>query len=119
MIITCLHFVTMQFAHPGTGIVQNEKGEIFYTDLSKVWKVTKDGSKKVVAVPNVHTHDLALDPIDNLYGEHLWYDESLKAKWGHFIWKYERLGKFSKVVQDTEGFRVDYSFNRDEKGWMY
>ena len=27
-----------------------------------------------MAVPNVHTHGLALDARDNLYGEHLWYE---------------------------------------------
>lgn len=119
LFIIFVHFITRHFAHPGTGIVQNKKGEIFYTDLSRVWKVLKDGSQKVVVVPDVHTHDLTMDQKGNLYGEHLWYDETLKSKWGFYIWKYDQDGKITKIVNDTDGFRSDYSFNRDTQDYMY
>lgn len=53
-------------AHPGVGIVKDSKGNIFYTDLKQVWKIS-NGIKAVV-LPNVHTHELYIDKNDNLYG---------------------------------------------------
>ena len=32
-------------AHPGIGIVKDSKGNIYYTDLKQVWKISSDGSK--------------------------------------------------------------------------
>lgn len=109
----------MAHAHPGIGIVKNAKGEIFYTDLSQVWKISSDGKTKIVVVPNVHTHELHLDTKDNLYGEHLWYKGESTDKWGHFAWKYSADGKFSKEIPNTEGFLNNYSFTRDAEGNMY
>src|SRR5262245_46318780 len=71
-------------AHPGVGIVQDARGNIFYTDLTQVWKISPDG-RKTVAVPNVHTHELSLDMAGNLYGEHLWFDGAT-SKWRHRVW---------------------------------
>lgn len=34
-------------AHPGSGIVQDGRGNIFFTDLKQVWKITPDGQKSV------------------------------------------------------------------------
>jgi len=33
-------------AHPGIGIVKDSKGNIFYTDLKQVWKISPDGKLK-------------------------------------------------------------------------
>jgi sugar lactone lactonase YvrE len=73
-------------AHPGWGIVVDRKGNVFYTDLKQVWRLDPDG-KKMVVVPNVHTHELYLDDDGTLYGEHLWYDGK-KEKWGHYLWEF-------------------------------
>jgi hypothetical protein len=107
-------------AHPGIGIVEDSRGNIFYTDLSKVWKVTADG-RKSVAVANVHTHELFLDDNDNLFGEHLWYNGEHKNTWGHYAWKLTKNGQLTKVIPDSEGFIQDddYSFVRDHFGRMY
>jgi len=107
------------FAHPGVGIVHNSKGEIFYSDLAKVWKISADGKTKRIVVPNVHTHELHIDSNDNLYGEHLWYEGEKTDKWGHFVWKLDSKGHFTKVIDNTEGFLSNYSFNRDGVGNMF
>jgi hypothetical protein len=110
--------VATGMAHPGVGLVEDSQGNIFYTDLSKVWKMTLDGHKSVV-VPDVHTHELFIDENDNLFGEHLWYNGEATNTWGHFAWKYTKDGKFQKVVPDSDGFLTDYSFVRDHFGRMY
>lgn len=109
---------TLGYGHPGIGLVEDSRGNIFYTDLTRVWKISPDG-KKTVAVSNVHTHELYLDENDNLFGEHLWYNGEQADTWGHYVWKHTTDGKFQKVIPDTEGFLSDYSFVRDHFGRMY
>jgi hypothetical protein len=57
-------------AHPGVGIVQDRRGNVFFTDLRQVWGITA-GGRMSVWVPGVHTHELCLAAEDSLYGEHL------------------------------------------------
>jgi len=105
-------------AHPGIGIVKDSKGNIYYTDLAKVWKISLDGSKTVV-VSSVHTHELYIDKDDNLYGEHLWYNGESKDTWGHYVWCLKNTGELVKEINATEGFLTNYSFTRDSLGNMY
>jgi hypothetical protein len=68
----CFTAVVPATAHPGIGIVMDQRGNVFYTDLSNVWRISPDGTKSI-AVPFVHTHELFLDPDDNIFGEQLWH----------------------------------------------
>jgi len=105
-------------AHPGIGIVKDNKGNIYYTDLGKVWKISLDGSKTVV-VSGVHTHELYMDEHDNLYGEHLWYNGETQNTWGHYDWCLKNTGELVKEIDPTEGFPSNYSFVRDSSGNIY
>ena len=105
-------------AHPGVGIVEDRQGNVYYTDLKQVWKITPSGRKTIV-VPAVHTHELFLDENDFLYGEHLWYNGDQRNTWGHYVWRLSPAGKVDKVIPDTEGFLENYSFVRDHLGNMY
>jgi hypothetical protein len=105
-------------AHPGWGIVRDSQGNIYYTDLAQVWKVAPDGTR-TVAVANVHTHELYLDPADNLYGEHLWYEGEASNRWGHRVWRRAPDGTIRDIVPPTQGFRTALSFVRDAAGNMY
>lgn len=117
LLILCSLFIAAN-AHPGIGILEDSKGNVFYTDLKQVWRISPSGQKSV-AVPNVHTHELYIDEHDNLYGEHLWYNGEQENTWGHFVWKLAASGKFEKVIPDTEGFLENYSFVRDHFGRGY
>ena len=114
LLLLCLSGGTAQ-AHPGVGIVQDSRGNVFFTDLKQVWKVAP-GGKMSVAVPNVHTHELCLDPEDNLCGEHLW---SGGGGWRHRVWCLKGDGSLIEVIPDREGFPRDYSFTHDLAGNMY
>jgi len=85
------------YGHPGVGIVRNNQGTIFYTDLAHVWHLAPDGTKSI-AVSNVHTHELCLDAAGNLYGEHLWYEGDATRKWGHYVWRRSLDGKVEKII---------------------
>lgn len=106
------------FPHPGVGIVLDQQGNVFYTDLAQVWRIAPDGSRSI-AVPNVHTHELCLDREGNLYGEHLWYEGEASDRWGHYVWRRRPDGVVEKLLGPREGFLTDYSFVRDGAGVMY
>ena len=41
-------------AHPGIGIVMDSQGNVFYTDLTHVWKIDPAG-ERTIAVENVQS----------------------------------------------------------------
>lgn len=106
------------YAHPGVGIVKDSRGNIFYTDLKQVWKISPDGSRSI-AVPRVHTHELYMDPQDNLYGEHLWFNGEQVNTWGSYVWRLHPDGKMDTAVAVHEGFNEGFSFNQDLGGNQY
>ncbi|HET9746652.1 MAG TPA: hypothetical protein VFP97_13125 [Chitinophagaceae bacterium] len=119
LVVCCLILAcTASTAHPAIGIVKDSRGNIFYTDLRQVWKITPGGSK-TMAVRGVHTHELYIDEQDNLFGEHLWYNGETKDTWGHYVWCLKSNGVLVKEIEPTEGFLTNYSFVRDSAGNMY
>ncbi|WP_445382996.1 hypothetical protein [Robiginitalea sp. IMCC43444] len=105
-------------AHPGIGIVMDSKGNVFYTDLNHVWKISKNG-KQSIAVRNIHTHELYIDPEDNLYGEHEWYEGEATDKWGNYVWRLSNDGVFEKTIPDVEGFLDNNTLVRDLENNTY
>lgn len=105
-------------AHPSVSILMDSKGNVYYSDLKQVWKITPAGTKSI-AVPNVHSHELFIDSNDNLYGEHVWSDGDTSNSWAHFTWRLNASGVFEKLIPNTRGFPANYSFNRDHQGRMY
>jgi streptogramin lyase len=105
-------------AHPPVSVVIDSRGNVYYSDLSRVWRISPDG-KETVVVRKVHTHELALDAEDNLYGEHLWYEGERSDKWSHYVWRLSPDGKLRRVIPSREGFLKNYSFVRDATGNMY
>jgi hypothetical protein len=118
IVVFCFLFIADNlFADPGTGIVIDSKGNLFYTDLSNVWMLKPDGSK-TIAVPNVHTHELYMNAKDELFGEHLWYNGEQLNTWGYYLWKRNADGSIVKIKDSTGGFS-DESFVRDRMGHKY
>lgn len=105
-------------AHPSVGIVMDGAGNVYYSDLERVWVIAPDGSKKV-AVPNVHTHEIGLDAAGNLYGEHLWYEGDATKQWGHRVWRRTPEGRVADVIPARRGFPSGYGFARDAAGATY
>ena len=111
----CLFLVGFAFAHPGIGIVSDSKGNVYYTDLVHVWKVSTDGTVSI-AVKDVHTHELFIDENDDLYGEHEWYNGETVDTWGNYVWCLKSDGTFVKVIDDIEGFLYNTTLVRDSAG---
>ena len=109
---------TVAAAHPSVAVVMDSRGNVFYSDLSRVWMIAPDGTKSI-AVPGVHTHELHLDPDGTLYGEHVWYEGEQTDKWGYRVWKRSPQGTITTMIPATTGFITGYSFVRDRTGTMY
>ena len=105
-------------AHPAIGVVEDSRGNVFFSDLASVWRIDPSGTI-TRAVAGVHSHELYLDADDNLFGEHLWYEGDATKKWGHRVWKLAKDGTLTDVIPAREGFLTDYSFVRDRAGNMY
>ena len=103
-------------AHPGTGIVRDRQGNVFYTDLVHVWRIAPDGRKSIV-VRDVHTHELAIDSAGNIFGEDSRYQGG--DRWRHRIWRRSPDGRITDVIPMRDGFWADYGFTRDSAGSMY
>ena len=103
-------------AHPGTGIVVDKRGNVFYTDLVHVWRIAPDGLKSI-AVRDVHTHELALDSAGNLFGEDNRYQGG--DRYRHRVWRRTPDGRVSDIIPWTDGFWRHYGFVRDGRGAMY
>lgn len=103
-------------AHPPVGIVMDRQGNVFYSDLTHVWRIAPDG-RRSIAVRDVHTHELALDEAGNLYGEDNRYQGG--DRYRHRIWRRTPDGRVSDVIPWREGFWPDYGFVRDRAGAIY
>jgi hypothetical protein len=110
-------------AHPAIHVVTDAEGAIYYSDTKQVWRIAPGGAKSI-AVPNVHTHELWMDPSGTLFGEHLEYHDPPVdgAQWTHRVWKRTPDGRISDVIARRKGFLSEYkdfSFHRDERGNLY
>lgn len=105
------------FTHPGVGIVKDSKGNIFYTDLKDIWKIS--GGVKQVVVFDVHSHELYIDKYDNLFGEGGDYNPE-SEKFYHYLWVYRRDGQLDTVIGRKEAYvHQDFSLARDRQGNEY
>lgn len=119
LLLCCLLAALHSAAHPGVGIVHDSKGNIYYTDLRQVWKLTAAGTREV-AVRNVHTHELYLDENDHLFGQDLIYSGEATNEWTHWVWRLSPDGQLDTIIAPTRGYFIDhYSFVRDRQGGMY
>ena len=108
----------MAFAHPGIALVKDSKGNLYYSDLQQVWKVS-DG-QRTLAVPNVHTHELYIDAQDNLYGEHQYTMAGTNDRFMHYLWVLRPNGRLDTVVSAKEAYiDINFSLARDRWGNEY
>jgi len=118
-LIACLLFTAASaFAHPSVSVVIDSRGNVYYSDLTQIWRIAPDGTR-AIAVPHVHSHELYLDAADTLYGENVWYNGETLKTWGNSVWKRTSDGRISFIHPPRAGFNEDFSFVRDAAGNQY
>jgi sugar lactone lactonase YvrE len=66
-LVLCVLFGTKTFAHPGSGIVIDKEGNVFFTDTGMgVWKIDKQG--KLTYIPASKFHWMAMDEMGYFTG---------------------------------------------------
>lgn len=103
-------------AHPGWGLVVDSKRNVFFCDVNRniIWKIGQRG-KVTSFVTGKHSHAIAIDAKDNIYGEHVQYD-SRNDRWLTHRWMADQDGRVSVVDSKT----VAHFFHPvDHKGNKY
>jgi sugar lactone lactonase YvrE len=116
----CLCLATSAAAHPATGIVVDRAGNVYFSDLETIWKISTDG-KLTVFLPGQrgrHVHELAIDEQDNIFGGDVSYNPVSKG-WPSAIWKMTTDGKITYLLETTETPPRGMSIWRDHAGNSY
>ena len=106
-------------AHPAWGIAVDRQGQVYFSDLTTVFKVDAQGRVSVFrASADRHIHDLSIDDIGNLYGAENSYEPSTK-RFFSAIWRMTPDGKFSYLLAPTDDPPEGTSIWRDRAGNAY
>src|SRR5687768_9197473 len=82
-------------AHPMWGIAVDIRGQVYFTDLTSVWRIDVDGRLSVFRPKgDGHVHEISLDSEGNLLGAENTYDPATK-KFFSAIWKMTPAGQSS------------------------
>jgi sugar lactone lactonase YvrE len=66
-LLVLIMMVTVVLAHPGSGIVVDKNGQVYFTDTGKgVWKI--DSTGKLVYIPGSRFHWMTIDPMGHFAG---------------------------------------------------
>ena len=107
-------------AHPATGIVVDRAGNVYFSDLETIWKLSTDGKLAVFreGQRGRHIHELAIDDQDNIYGADVSYNPNTKG-WPSNVWKMTPNGKSTYLLETTENPPRGISIWRDRDGNMF
>lgn len=105
--------------HPAWGIAVDRKGQVYFSDLKRVWKIDAEGKLSVLrAGGDWHVHDLNVDEDGNLYGADNSYEPSTK-RFFSAIWKITPAGTFSYILPTTDSPPNGTSIWKDRAGNTY
>lgn len=116
----CSCLATQATAHPATGIVVDRAGNVYFSDLETIWKVSAEGKLTIFLAGQRgrHVHELAIDGEDNIYGGDVSYNPVTKG-WPSAIWKMTTDGKITYLLETTENPPRGMSIWRDRAGNSY
>jgi hypothetical protein len=103
-------------AHEGWGIVADERGRVFFTDLARniVWRLDPDGSL-VAVLENVHSHALVTIGDGSVYGAHVDLTEPTGS-----VWRIGPDGRVHTLLPPTRDVPLGLeSFLIDTDGTLY
>jgi sugar lactone lactonase YvrE len=107
-------------AHPATGIVVDRAGNVYFSDLETIWKLSTDGTLTVFreGQRGRHIHELGIDDHDNIYGADVSYNPATKG-WPSNVWNMTPDGKLTYLLETTENAPRGMSIWRDRDGNMF
>lgn len=112
-------------AHPPYGLVEDEAGNRYFSDLETVWRLSPDGKLRAFrpAVPGHHVHEVALAPDGAIEGDQNSYDPATQRFYTG-LWRRSSAGAEAMIVPMTErpppgaGVWQDRAGNRYVAHWV-
>ena len=112
-------------AHPPYGLVADSGGNVYFSDLETVWRLSADGRLAVFrpAVAGRHVHELALAPGGAVEGDQNSYDPETHSFYSG-LWRRTAAGAERAIVPMTErpppgtGVWQDRAGNRYNAHWL-
>lgn len=110
-------FATAALAHPPYGLVVDRHGDIYFSDLETVWRLSADGQLSVFrpAVPDTHVHERALAPSGSIEGDQNRYDPATQRYYTG-LWSRTPAGVERAIVPMTERPPVGAGVVQDSAG---
>jgi sugar lactone lactonase YvrE len=104
-------------AHVGYGIVIDSHGVVYFADIPRatVWRLGRDG-RVTAFVRGRHTHGLALDAADNLYGEDA---RSIGGRFRITLWRARPDGSVENLLSVYTDPPAENVIARDTAGDRY
>lgn len=119
LIVLCVLPGAEAQAHPAWGIAVDPQGQVYFSDLKRVWKIDAQGRLTLIRPEGErHTHDLTVDEAGNLYGADNSYEPSTQRFFGA-LWRLTPAGQFSYLLASTDDIPEGMSIYRDRDGNMY
>src|SRR5215203_5776673 len=84
-------------AHPAWGIAVDGRGQVYFSDLEKVWKLDAQGKLSLFRTGKDHIHELNVDEAGNLFGAENAYDPATQ-RFFSAIWKITPERSFSYLL---------------------
>jgi DNA-binding beta-propeller fold protein YncE len=112
-------------AHPPYGLVTDQSGNAYFSDLETVWRLAADGDLSVFrpAVPGRHVHELAIGPGGHVEGDENRYDPQTQRFYSG-LWQRALAGEEQSIVPLSEnpprgaGVWQDAGGNRYVTEWV-
>jgi hypothetical protein len=107
-------------AHPPYGLAADPAGNVYFSDLEAVWRLTPDGRLSIFrpAVPGRHVHALALAPDGAAEGDQNHYDPETQRFYTG-LWRRTLAGAERDIVPMTDRPPPGAGIWRDEAGNRY
>lgn len=107
-------------AHPPRGIVVDARGNVYFSDLERIWMVDPRGRLTLArpGVPGRHIHELVIDASGSVHGEENTYDPA-REQWPSAIWKMELNRRATYLVPTTTAPLLGTGLWRDARGCTY
>jgi hypothetical protein len=118
-VVLSVFFAAQMQAHPAWGIAVDRQGQVYFSDLTTIWKIDAQGKlSRFRASGDRHTHDLNVDEAGNIYGADNSYEPATQ-RFFSAIWKMTPAGDFSYLLAPTDNPPEGTSIWRDRDGNMY
>lgn len=125
LLLLCALAAAPAAAHPPYGLVVDRTGNVYFSDLETVWRLSPNGRLSVFrpAVPGTHVHELALAPDGAIEGDQNRYDPATQRFYTG-LWRRTAAGAERAIVPMTErpppgtGVWQDGAGNRYTSQWL-